>query len=95
MNDYMKMNEDEPQQNECVICFNTVDEDNTHIKCCNCGKLYHKLCMDKWRFTKRDICNCPNCTKNDLILHKYSFYYDFCCIKIKRKTSIKKLYEYN
>ena len=60
MDNYMKMIEDEPQQNECVICFNTVDENNTHIKCSNCGKLYHKSCMDKWRFKKKDICNCPS-----------------------------------
>jgi hypothetical protein len=89
----MKMPEDE--HNECVICFHKVDENNTHIKCCNCGKLYHKSCMDKWKLKKTDICYCPSCTKNDLLFHKYSFAYDFCCIKIKRKTAINKIYEYN
>ena len=82
------MYEDETQQNECVICFDTVDENNTHIKCCNCGKLYHKSCMDKWRFKKRDICYCPSCTKNDLLLHKYCFTYDVWWIKMKRKSPI-------
>lgn len=89
------MSEDEIQQNECVICFNIVDENNTHIKCCNCRKLYHKLCMDKWKLKKTDICYCPSCTKNDLLFHKYFFTYDFSCIKIKRKIPIKKIYEYN
>jgi len=95
MNNYTKMDEEQPLSNECVICFDPVNINDTHIKCCNCEKIFHKSCMDRWRFKKRDICICPSCTKNDLLLHRYFFTYDICCLRIKRKNPIKKIYEYN
>ena len=95
MNKYTIMNDEQQIENECVICFEIVNINKTHIKCCNCEKMFHKECMDKWRLKKKELCNCPSCTKPDLLLHKYLLNYDLCCIKIKRKKPLKKIDEYN
>ena len=96
MTSYNKMNDIlEPLHNECVICFELVNINKTHIKCSNCEKLYHKHCMDKWRFKKRVSCSCPSCNKNDLLLHRFIYSYKFCCLEIPREKPIKKVYEYN
>ena len=54
MNKYTIMNDEQQIENECVICFEIVNINKTHIKCCNCEKMFHKECMDKWKLKKKE-----------------------------------------
>jgi hypothetical protein len=90
------MEEENPLSHDCVICFENIDINNTYIKCCNCEKLFHKKCIDKWKEKKKQtILSCPSCTTPNLLVHQFITHRDFCCFKIKKKKINKKISDYN
>jgi len=81
-----KEKNDKISDENCVICFDKLDEyfskDKYVLECLQCNKQFHPICIDKWKIGRN---NCPYCrytirennSENDMLLYEIEepYYY--------------------
>lgn len=83
------------KEDDCLICFDHVSTEKTHIKCTTCNKLYHHRCFRIWicRFKKEKVMACPYCQQDSILLNTIQTELCSCCFPIffpnKKKIIIK------
>ena len=64
----LKENEDD---DECVICFENIDNSKKYVQCCSCMKKYHYNCICNWNKKTTDKRACPTCQQKELLVYSY------------------------
>ena len=67
---YMNMKEIE-FDDDCVICFENIDNTKKYVQCCSCMKKYHYKCMCNWNKKTTDKRACPTCQQKELLVYSY------------------------
>ena len=61
----MKENEDDE---DCVICFENIDNSKKYVQCCSCMKKYHYKCICNWNKKTTEKRACPTVNKRIISL---------------------------
>ena len=56
---------------ECLFCFDIVDNKKSFVNCSTCYKKCHKKCYDEW-FKRKKERNCISCQQCTLVYSKRS-----------------------
>jgi len=64
----LKENEDD---DDCVICFENIDNSKKYVQCCSCMKKYHYKCICNWNKKTTDKRACPTCQQKELLVYSY------------------------
>jgi len=68
---------------ECLICFDNVENKQDKVFCLVCNKKVHYTCFQRWSKKKKKVCGdtldiCIHCQQNALLVQKRSFF-SKCC----------------
>ncbi len=91
MNEYIKMieNEENEENNDCMICFENCNKENENICFCNkCNNKFHLSCYKNWIKKCKETSNnmrfkCVYCQNYKTIYKKKQF----CCMYYSVKIS--------
>ena len=75
---YMSMKES--QEDECVICFEEIDNSKKYVQCCSCMKKYHYKCMCDWNKKTKEKGVCPTCQQKELLVYRYKTHFLARCL---------------
>ena len=54
--------------NECIICFDNINNNEKIVQCNNCKNYFHKKCYERWDNIKKDN-KCVYCMSNNTVLN--------------------------
>lgn len=68
---------------ECLICFDNVENKQDKVYCLVCNKKVHYTCFQRWSKKKKKVCGntldiCIHCQQNALLVQKRSLF-SKCC----------------
>lgn len=52
-----------PVTDDCLICFEKIEQLSENVVCDECNKPFHTKCMEKW-FNSNQTRKCPHCRNN-------------------------------